>query len=73
MATKNLNTRIITKHADLSVWESSSLILKEGEVVLAKVLVPQPDGTQAPTFVAKVGNNATFASSPWLFAKASDV
>lgn len=73
MATKNLNTRIITKHADLSVWEDSSLILKEGEVVLAKVLVPQPDGTQAPTFVAKVGNNATFASSPWLFAKASDV
>lgn len=79
---KILNTRIITKHADLDKWlgqgdyasaGASSLVLKEGEVVLAKVNVPQPDGTVAPTFVAKVGNNNTFANSPWLFAKASDV
>lgn len=73
MATKTLNTRIISKHAELAKLEASSLILKEGEIVLAKVNVPQPDGTVAPTFVAKIGNNATFASSPWLFAKASDV
>lgn len=73
MATKTLNARIISKHADLAALEASSLVLKEGEIVLAKVNVPQPDGTVAPTFVAKIGNNATFADSPWLFAKASDV
>lgn len=73
MATKTLNTRIISKHAELAALEASSLVLKEGEIVLAKVNVSQPDGTVAPTFVAKIGNNATFASSPWLFAKASDV
>ena len=73
MSTKQFNTRIITKHADLETFEKSTLTLLEGEIVLGKVLGPQPDGTVAPTFVAKVGNGSTFANSPWLFAKASDV
>lgn len=74
MAEQTLITRIITKHAELSAWENSTLPLKEGEIVLVKILVPQSDGTAAPTFVAKVGvDGKTFKESPWLFAKASDV
>ena len=73
MAEKILQTRIINKRAELGTWNTSELVLKEGEIALAKVMVPQPDGTVAPTFVAKIGNGATFANSPWLFAKASDV
>ena len=81
MADRTIQTRIITKHAELDKWlgqgqyagQGSNLELKEGEIVLAKVMIPQSDGTAAPTFVAKVGNNTTFANSPWLFAKASDV
>ena len=73
MAEKLIQTRIISKHADLSAWSTSELVLKQGEIALAKVDVTQPDGTVAPTFVAKIGNDDTFANSPWLFAKASDV
>lgn len=73
MAEKVLNTRIITKHAELAALESSNLVLKEGEIVLAKVSTILPDGGTQENFIAKVGNNATFANSPWLYAKASDV
>lgn len=73
MAERILNTRIITKHAELAAWEASTLPLKEGEIVLAKINIAQPDGTEAPTFVAKVGNGSTYAESPYLFAKAADV
>lgn len=73
MATKTLSTRIISKHADLAALEASSLILKEGEIVLAKVAQELPDGSTKTSFIAKVGNNASFNDSPWLFAKASDV
>ena len=55
MAEKILQTRIINKHALLTEWESSNLALKEGEIALAKVMVAQKDGTEAPTYIAKVG------------------
>ena len=69
-----LNVRLVNKNATLTQWEGSTLPLLEGEVVLAKVMVPQKDGTVAPTYVAKVGlEGKTFNESPWLFANASDV
>lgn len=74
MAEKILQTRIINKHAELETWELSTLPLKEGEIALAKVMVAQPDGTEAPTYVAKIGlEGKTFLESPMLFAPASDV
>lgn len=74
MAEKVLQTRIINKHADLATWESSILQLKEGEIALAKLNVAKPDGGNVDTFIAKIGvEGKTFAESPWLYAKASDV
>lgn len=74
MAEKILQTRIINKHALLTEWESSTLQLKEGEIALAKVMVAQKDGTEAPTYVAKVGiEGKTFSECPMFYAPASDV
>lgn len=74
MAEKILQTRIINKHALLTEWESSNLQLKEGEIALAKVMVAQKDGTEAPTYVAKVGiEGKTFSECPMFYAPASDV
>lgn len=74
MAEKILQTRIINKNGLLTDWNSSKLPLKEGEIALAKVMIKQPDGSEAPSYVMKVGvEGATFSASPWLFAKASDV
>ena len=74
MAEKKLQTRIINKHGLLTAWETSTLQLKEGEIALAKVMVAQKDGTEAPTYVAKIGlEGKTFNESPMLFAPASDV
>jgi hypothetical protein len=77
MAEKILQTRIITKHADWETWQSSTLELKEGEIVLAKVTTTETDATgrikEVPAFIAKVGNGATFANTPWMYAKAVDV
>lgn len=71
---KVLQTRIVNKHALLTEWESSTLKLKEGEIALAKVMVAQKDGTEAPTYIAKVGvEGKTFNESPMFFAPASDV
>ena len=74
MAEKILQTRIINKHALLTEWESSNLALKEGEIALAKVMVAQKDGTEAPTYIAKVGiEGKKFSECPMFFAPASDV
>lgn len=37
MAEKTLKTRIINKHATLGQWQDSPLVLKEGEIALAKI------------------------------------
>lgn len=75
---KILNTRIITKHADWAAWQESTLPLKEGEVVLAKVLASETDAAgriqEVPAYIAKVGiNGKTFKESSWMYAKAVDV
>lgn len=75
---KVLNTRIINKHATLEAWQSSSLVLKEGEIALAAVNTTRPDGQggtiTVPTYLMKVGDGTnTFSQLNWLAAPASDV
>lgn len=79
MAEKTLNTRILLKNADLSTWNSSTLVLKAGEVALAKIETTQHDAAtgnyyKVPTYLMKVGDGSkTFAQLNWLAAPASDV
>lgn len=72
---KILNTRIVLKNDSLEKWNSSSLILKTGEVALAKIEAPQA-GTEpkVPTYLMKIGDGvSTFAELNWLAASAADV
>ena len=79
MAEKTLNTRILLKNADLSTWNSSTLVLKAGEVALAKIETVQHDAAtgdyyKVPTYLMKVGDGSkTFSQLNWLAAPASDV
>ena len=79
MAEKILNTRIILKHDDLANWNSSSLVLKAGEIALAKVSVKRIDPIknttiEVPTYLMKVGDGEkTFANLNWVAATAADV
>lgn len=79
MAEKILNTRIILKNADLAEWNSSTLVLKAGEVALARIETTQHNaetGTyyNVPTYLMKVGDGSnTFSNLNWLAAPASDV
>lgn len=76
MAEKNLNTRIALKYAPISDWNSSSLVLKAGELAIATV----PSGDQSgasqhlPAVVMKVGDGThTFSELPFSQAIAADV
>ena len=72
MADKILNTRILLKHATLDKWNSSSLILKKGEVAFATV--PTVEGSTLEPVMFKVGDGSkTFAQLDWASAKAADV
>ena len=78
MAEKTLTTRIISKHADLAAWSSSTLVLKAGEIALASINTTKPDGQggsiTVPTYLMKVGDGSkTFKDLNWLAAPASDV
>lgn len=79
MADKILKTRIINKHASLADWQNSSLVLKEGEIALAKVTTAVKDDKgniiYVPRYLMKVGEggNKTFKDLQWLVAPASDV
>lgn len=78
MAEKTLTTRIISKHADLAAWSTSTLVLKAGEIALASINTTKPDGQggsiTVPTYLMKVGDGAkTFKELNWLAAPASDV
>lgn len=79
MAEKTLKTRIINKHASLAEWNSSSLVLKEGEIALAKITTAVQDDKgnilYVPRYLMKVGEggNKTFKDLQWLAAPASDV
>ena len=76
MAEKNLNTRIALKYAPISEWNSSSLVLKAGELAIATV--PTGDQSSAsqhlPAVVMKVGDGThTFSELPYSQAVAADV
>lgn len=76
MATKILNTRILTRIDTLENWLKSSIILKKGEMAIATV--PTGDTNNAslhlPATLIKIGNNVnTFAELPYLQAIAADV
>lgn len=78
MAEKTLTTRIISKHADLAAWGTSTLVLKAGEIALASINTTRPDGQggsiTVPTYLMKVGDGEkTFKDLNWLAAPASDV
>lgn len=80
MATeKILNTRIVLKNDTLANWNSSSIILKKGEIALALVEVNQKDPVsgqlvKVPTYLTKVGDGSkTFANLNWTAAMAADV
>ena len=76
MATKILNTRILTRIDTLENWLKSSIILKKGEMAIATV--PTGDthnvSLSLPATVIKVGDDVhTFAELPYLQAIAADV
>lgn len=76
---KVLDTRIILKHANLADWQNeNSLILKEGEVALAKVETNKVDPitgeVEVPTYLIKVGDGTShFSQLKWVAAPAADV
>lgn len=79
MAEKTLKTRIVNKHASLAEWQDSTLVLKEGEIALAKVTTAVKDDKgnilYVPRYLMKVGEGGdkTFKDLQWLAAPASDV
>ena len=69
MTDNALNTRIISKHADSKDWVASDLLLKEGELVLAKAELDEQ-----PVYFIKAGlEQKSFVDSAWVYAKAADV
>lgn len=76
MATKILNTRILTRIDTLENWLKSSIILKKGEMAIATVPTGDTNGASLhlPATVVKVGDDVhTFAELPYLQAVAADV
>jgi hypothetical protein len=70
---KNIKTRIILTHDDYANFEG--IILKNGEVVLAKVGETEAAGEVSEAiWMMKVGDGtSTFENCPWLVAPAADV
>lgn len=75
MAEKILNTRIALKIDSYTNWESSTIVLKKGEIALATVTADATYGQTEPVVMAKVGDGEhVFKDLEWNFyAKASDV
>lgn len=75
---KILNTRIQLKYDSYEKWNSSSVVLKAGEIAIAHLGPTNKDNSthasgQHPVLI-KVGDNShTFAQLPWLSALAADV
>ena len=71
---KTILTRIVNKHASLTEWNNSDLVLKDGEIALAYVETLATDGTIVPTYFMKVGHgNKKFSELKYVAAPASDV
>ena len=80
MAEKRFDTRILLKYDSLSNWNSSSLVLKAGEVAIATVptteAVTKQDGVITPpaAVIFKVGDDEhVFKDLPIVSALAADV
>lgn len=72
MAEKILNTRIQLKYDTLANWNSSSFILKKGEIAIVEV--PTTEGSTLQPVMFKVGDGSkTFGQLDWASAKAADV
>lgn len=72
MAEKILNTRIQLKYDTLANWNSSSFILKKGEIAIVEV--PTTEGSTLQPVMFKVGDGSkTFSQLDWASAKAADV
>lgn len=75
MAEKILNTRIALKYDLFTNWQSSSLILKKGEIAIAEIPSSNSNsGLTPPAIGIKVGDGEkTFAQLGWIQAIAGDV
>lgn len=74
MATKTINTRIKLKYDTFENWNSSTLILKEGEIACATIGAADPANKKLPPVMFKVGDgNKTFSQLEWASALAADV
>ena len=80
MAEKLLQTRIVLKHDTLENWnKDTAVILKEGEIALAKVETNEKDPVsgklvKVPTYLIKVGDGSKkFSELNWVAAPAADV
>lgn len=75
MAEKILNTRIALKIDSYTNWESSTIVLKKGEIALAEITADATYGQTEPVVMAKIGDGEhVFKDLEWNFyAKASDV
>ena len=75
MAENTILGRIQLKYDTLANWNSSSLVLKTGEIGIAEVPSNTADsGLTPPAIGIKVGDGVhTFANLPWIQAAAGDV
>lgn len=75
MAEKILKTRIALKYDTLANWNSSSIILKKGEIGVAEIpTATSGSGLTPPAIGIKVGDGAsTYVNLPWIQAVAGDV
>ena len=75
MAEKILNTRVALKYDLFANWQSSSLVLKKGEIAIAEIPSSSSDsGLTPPAIGIKVGDGEkTFAQLGWIQAIAGDV
>lgn len=74
MAEMTFNTRIINKHDVYGQWQASSLVLKNGEVVVCTIPADTGAVQGEPVVMFKVGDGEkTFKDLPWTAARAADV
>lgn len=75
MAEKILNTRVALKYDLFTNWQTSSLVLKKGEIAIAEIPgSASGSGLTPPAIGIKVGDGEkTFAQLGWIQAIAGDV
>lgn len=77
MAEKTLNTRILLRYDEYSVWTSKNPVLKAGEVAIATIKsgnTQEVNSVTPPQVLIKVGNGTdAYNALPFVSAKAADV